>query len=318
VNNYKKPVTPDFLVQWHNDSIRHTEDVYCAPPVKALVGQSISKLRKAVATLQTSATHVEVSEVTWTEPTTLTFMPNRVGFCFLTAYSASIEYGYAHEAARSGGLGRIFFMLPGTEICGHITPGMIRTVTCTFDREYAENIVGPLDRLSQAQLLGSLDVRSSVISSIMLRLRSEALYPGPLSNAIVESFGHSMLVECAHLLLADDAAPDVEGRLTVRHFSIIEKYLAAVSGEFPSVAKLAAACGFSERYFAKLFRDQTGCSVAQYIKSAQTARAKAYLLETELPLKEIAYRLGFSTPGNFSSAFRAAMGITPGQFRKTS
>jgi AraC family transcriptional regulator len=32
-------------------------------------------------------------------------------------------------------------------------------------------------------------------------------------------------------------------------------------------------------------------------------------------LKEIAYRLGFSTPANFSDAFRAATGETPGRFR---
>jgi AraC family transcriptional regulator len=74
----------------------------------------------------------------------------------------------------------------------------------------------------------------------------------------------------------------------------------------------------SERYFSKLFREQTGCSVAQYIKSVQLNKAKAYLLETDLPLKEIAHRLGFSTPANFSSAFRAATGSTPGQFRNLS
>jgi AraC family transcriptional regulator len=47
----------------------------------------------------------------------------------------------------------------------------------------------------------------------------------------------------------------------------------------------------------------------------QITKAKTYLLETNLPLKEIAYRLGFSSAANFSSAFRLATGSSPGQFR---
>jgi AraC family transcriptional regulator len=47
----------------------------------------------------------------------------------------------------------------------------------------------------------------------------------------------------------------------------------------------------------------------------QISKARDYLLHTDLPLKEIAYRLGFRQPSNFSDAFRAATGETPGRFR---
>ena len=71
----------------------------------------------------------------------------------------------------------------------------------------------------------------------------------------------------------------------------------------------------SQRYFAKLFRAQTNQSIGQYLKSAQILKAQTYLLQTELPLKEIAHRLGFSSPSHFSDAFRSATGETPGHFR---
>jgi AraC-like DNA-binding protein len=51
------------------------------------------------------------------------------------------------------------------------------------------------------------------------------------------------------------------------------------------------------------------------LKSAQISKARDFLLQTELPLKEIAYQLGFRRPSNFSDAFRAATGETPGRFR---
>jgi AraC family transcriptional regulator len=312
-----RSANPDFFVQWRNASARSTQNIYCVSSEEKSLIPAKGELRKVIATLHTSTTHIELSEVSWSEPTIIEFTPHRLGFCSLISNSSSlIEYGY-RETTKSGHLGHILFMLPGKAIRSVSAPGTIRAVTCSFDPEYAGSVVGPLVELSQSQLSSSLDVRSSLISAVLLRLMHEALYPGPLSSAVVESFGHSLLVECAHWLLNAEPKLEMAGKLTARHFAIIEEYLAGLSGELPSVAQLAAACGFSERYFAKLFRGQMGCSVAQYIKSAQITKAKSYLLETDLALKEIAYRLGFSTPANFSSAFRAATGSTPGQFRKS-
>ena len=107
------------------------------------------------------------------------------------------------------------------------------------------------------------------------------------------------------------------GPLTARELQNIEQYLSGLSGKAPSVVDMATACGLSERYFAKRFRELTGLPVSQYIKAVQVSRAKVLLMETDLPLKEIAYRLGYSTSANFSSSFRAATGTTPGQFRKS-
>lgn len=44
--------------------------------------------------------------------------------------------------------------------------------------------------------------------------------------------------------------------------------------------------------------------------------AREYLLETTLPLHEIAALLGFSEPGNFTHAFKRWSGVTPLSFRK--
>jgi AraC family transcriptional regulator len=308
-----KHTSPDFLVQSSNKSAQFLEDI----SVHATPSASGSKVRRPLASLHTGTTHVEVSELVWREPTTLTVTPSRPGFTLVVSGSSSqIEYGYVNESASFGKLGLILFLLPGKELRARIPPGMVSTVTCSFERDYAENIVGSFADFPQSKLLDSLDVKSALISSILMRLRSEALYPGPLSNALVESLGHAILLECANWLLTDTSPAQTEGRLTARHFALVEEYLSSLSNKAPSVPEIAAICGLSERYFAKLFREQTGSTVAQYIQSAQIAKAKSLLLETELPLKAIAFRLGFSTPSNFSAAFRAATGCTPGQFRK--
>lgn len=309
----KPSEAPDFSLQWQSDSGRAGEDIYCARPVEAHKGMSFLNV---IGMLYAPNTHVVVSDLNWAEPTALEFTPNRLGFSALVSMSSAlIEYGYGGDNAKSAQLGRVLLMLPGKMVRSHQASGTVRTVTCSFEPAYAESILGPLADLSEPQISSALDVRSSLISAILLRLMHEALYPGPLQETVVESFGHALLVECAHWLSVEASVPASNAKLTARHLATIEEHLADAA-TLPNVAQLAAACGFSERYFAKLFREQMKCSIGQYIKSAQITKAKTYLLETDFPLKEIAYRLGYSTPANFSSAFRAATGSSPGKFRK--
>ena len=306
---------PDFSLQWSNEAGQASGDIDCAKSVDENPDFAFLDI---LGMLAGENTHVVVTEMNWTAATTLEFTPNRPGFSSLvSASSALIEYGYGSDISNACQLGRVLFMLPGRAVRSHQTPGTARTVTCSFAPRYAEAILGPLDDLSPSQISGALDVRSSLISAILLRLMHEAIYPGPRQDVVVEAFGQALLVECAHWLSVEASRPEPKGRLNARHLAIIEELLAA-PGVLPGVAQLAAACGFSERYFAKLFREQMQCPIGEYIRSMQIVKAKNYLLETDFPLKEIAYRLGYSTPSNFSSAFRATTGSSPGQFRKES
>ena len=271
---------------------------------------------RSIATLKTPTTCVEVSDGHWTEPTEVVSTLSRPMICLLmfgTGYSAEGAFldGAARELCR---VGRVFFAPPDRELLGRGPPGMMRVVSCSFDRSYCDRVVGSLGALSKAQLLSCLDVRSALLPALLTRLMTEALHPGFVSAALVESLGQAMLVEWSHTVLSQEPGNE-KARLTGRHFRIIEEYLAALTDAAPSVSALAQACGFSERYFAKLFRAQTHQSIGQYLKSAQILKAQSDLLQTELPLKEIAHRLGFSSPSSFSDAFRSATGETPGHFR---
>ena len=271
---------------------------------------------RPVATLETPTTCVEVSDGHWTQSTEVISTVRRPIMCLLmfgTGYLA--EGAFLDGPVRQlGRVGRVIFAPPDRELLGRGPPGMMRIVSCSFDRSYCDSVVGSLDALSKAQLLSCLDVRSALLPALLTRLMTEALHPGFVSAALVESLGQAMLVEWSHSVLSQEPESG-KARLTGRHFRIIEEYLATLSGEAPSVCALARACGFSERYFAKLFRAQTNQSIGHYLKSAQIAKAHSYLLQTELPLKEIAHRLGFSGPSSFSDAFRSATGMTPGHFR---
>ena len=314
---------PDFLVNWKTSNQetfcnRQNEEVSITTLINNSGEATDSRLRQASASLYTNKTYIEVSDLTWKEPISLTFTPYRVGFSYLVTTTASaVNYGYLGESMDSASrMGNLLFILPGKAIQADISPGRLCTITCSFEQRYAESVLGSLQALSVTQIQKALDMQSSLIANIMLRLLQETTYPGAVSQSIADAYGHAMLVECAHWLTSIEA-PNVTGQLTVREFNKMEHYLAGLTGKSPTVADLARVCGLSERYFAKLFRTQTGMTASDYIKTIKITKAKQLLLETNLPLKQIAYQLGYSDSANFSSFFRTATGTTPGLYRGT-
>jgi AraC family transcriptional regulator len=271
---------------------------------------------KTIATLKTSKTHLTVSDGQWPEPTEVISKldtPTMSLLMYGPGYSAEGAFldGTARKLCK---VGRVIFTPHDRDVLGRGTSGKMRVVSCSFNRAYCERVVGSLDTLSTEQLRSCLDVQSPLLPALFTRLMTEALHPGFVSKAVVDTLGQAMLIEWSHAVLSREPH-EGRGRLLPRHFRIIDEYLAELRYEAPSVTAIAQACGFSERYFAKLFREQTDQSIGRYLRSVQISKAQDYLLQTDLPLKEIAYRLGFRRPSNFSDAFRAATGETPGHFR---
>lgn len=83
-----------------------------------------------------------------------------------------------------------------------------------------------------------------------------------------------------------------------------------------SIAEGAAVCGFSESHFRKLFRELTGASFNQYIKSFRLEKAAVLLLETNMSVAEIADQVGFHNYSYFSRAFAQVYQASPLVYRK--
>lgn len=78
-----------------------------------------------------------------------------------------------------------------------------------------------------------------------------------------------------------------------------------------SPADVVAKAGYSYPVVERAFRRQFGETVARYLVRIRMERAERLLSETELSSKEIAFRVGFSTPQHFCSAFRRHFGHSP-------
>ncbi|WP_024357698.1 GlxA family transcriptional regulator [Leucobacter chironomi] len=88
-------------------------------------------------------------------------------------------------------------------------------------------------------------------------------------------------------------------------------------GEPLDIPRLAAHARVSERTLSRRFRDETGYTPMQWIMRARIDRARELLEETELPVEEIAAAVGLGTATNLRRHFRAVLGTTPSDYRRT-
>ncbi|QUI20969.1 response regulator [Vallitalea pronyensis] len=72
----------------------------------------------------------------------------------------------------------------------------------------------------------------------------------------------------------------------------------------------------SYSYFSHAFKDMTGISFSEYLREVRVNRSVDYLGDTALKIGEIAVKVGFTTPKNYTRSFKAVMGISPVQYRQ--
>jgi AraC-like DNA-binding protein len=81
---------------------------------------------------------------------------------------------------------------------------------------------------------------------------------------------------------------------------------------------LAAQLNISYSWFRKIFRDYTGHPPAKYFILLKLRHAQFLLANTQEPIKEIAFSLGFKSIEHFFTTFKRVTGYTPNAYRKLS
>ena len=146
----------------------------------------------------------------------------------------------------------------------------------------------------------------------------------------------------AHLLFQDDESADLfkNATISVRNFkkwaiyiiqkagsyvemvertdsvvSRLEKYIRNHLGEELSRNQLAEYVYLSPDYLARMFRQEKGVSLSNYITLERLEKGKRLLRETNMTVGDIAYQVGYGNLAYFTKVFREKNGVTPAQFR---
>lgn len=144
------------------------------------------------------------------------------------------------------------------------------------------------------------------------------------------------LLEVASLCREESPGPDVDerfldlflevvstaesSRATKRQWSapaqVVRLVLADLLEDSPSLQALASEAGCTRSHLCRVFKNETGITINQYLHRLRLSQAIPRLLAGEDDLSKLAFSLGYSSHSHFTNRFRRFFGVTPSAFRK--
>lgn len=116
-----------------------------------------------------------------------------------------------------------------------------------------------------------------------------------------------------------DALPQRQETATGRTKQLADRIAAYIdehaNDDWLDLSTLSQEFGVTPQYISNIFKKQRDENVKDYISQRKLARAKELLATTDLPVREIALRLGYTSEASIIRMFRKYEGITPGEYR---
>jgi AraC-like DNA-binding protein len=102
-----------------------------------------------------------------------------------------------------------------------------------------------------------------------------------------------------------------------RHAQNIIDYLERHYQEDLHLEQLEERLHLNKYYLSKLFKEVTGATIFHYLYNRRINQAKIhFLMDRELSVTEVSYKVGFKHPSHFTRMFKSMVGCTPDQYRR--
>jgi AraC-like DNA-binding protein len=101
-------------------------------------------------------------------------------------------------------------------------------------------------------------------------------------------------------------------------FEIFEKAVAILWDEYPRKLSMTEVCvrlSVSPRHLQRVFTDRAGMGFRAYLTHVRMSSAAQLLTTTEMPVKEVAQRVGYHDASQFTKAFKRTHAVSPTQWR---
>ena len=173
-------------------------------------------------------------------------------------------------------------------------------------------------RTLQRLMDGGVSVRTFSRCPALLEIARRTLhhpYEGLLSNLFVDSCTLALVAEVGRLSADHDRSEkprdlNPKQRERVRRArEILDENIVSP----PSMRELSRQVGVNATSLRTEFHEAYGTAVFGYVREQRLQMARALLRTQELPVSGIGYRVGFSNPAAFATAYRRRFGYPPSQ-----
>lgn len=100
--------------------------------------------------------------------------------------------------------------------------------------------------------------------------------------------------------------------------NFIMQYIHMHYSESLYLDNMAEISGTSPKYFSKFFKKAFGINFVDYLNKIRINHSKEYLKSTNMPVNEIAEKVGYFNSSTFTSTFKKNCGMSPSEYRKKS
>jgi transcriptional regulator GlxA family with amidase domain len=144
-------------------------------------------------------------------------------------------------------------------------------------------------------------------------------------GALVTSAGVTAGIDLGLALVHEDHGAEVALAVAKRLVVVAQRQggqsqfspflVAPLKAESPIVEAMAAVAGMSARTFARVFKQETGLTPADFVEGARIDAARNRLEGQDLAIKVVAYECGFRNAEHMRLAFLRRLGLTPTEYR---
>lgn len=217
--------------------------------------------------------------------------------------------------------GTVIFLPPA---CGYCFRGRIRVAVLNFDMTracddrkspFCPPPVSHFERellfdttlvrgFEQPIIDDSCDIVLPSVTEIVTAYKNRDSYSDALTSAKLKCV-------LADILRQRDTDIRPEQRLAAKVQGFVRMY----ASEIGSNEDVANHFGYHPVYIASVFKNETGNTLHGAIIEQRISDACRWLLQTNLPIEEIAHNTGFSSRSHFCTVFKKHTGLTPGSWR---
>ena len=141
----------------------------------------------------------------------------------------------------------------------------------------------------------------------------------PFRTQVVQSlFRAAMLGMCGEIMLKFplDAAVD-KTQISNGHFQRFLLLLHDSDVKYRSVESYASELCISPKYLTSICKNYSGKTASDWIREQVLEDIRYYLKKTDLSIKQVSARVGFSNASFFGKYVKEHLGMTPNEFRKS-
>lgn len=171
-----------------------------------------------------------------------------------------------------------------------------------------------LERLGLDETIKAVTRQTPLHLNTPLKEAMSDRYAGPARRLFAQAKTLEYLGGLIGFLQADDKKANQ--RRHMKKIRELKEYLLSLEGRLPTLSQLAADFGLSAKQLNIEFKTEFGQSIFDYVTSNRLEQAHDALLESSIPMKVIAERLGYSHVNHFITAFKRKFGYSPGSVRK--